>query len=42
VGIAESRGSTRIGLWKMNLDGSNKQQVTRGGYDRAPSWAPAR
>ena len=41
VGVAESSG-TKLDLWMMDTNGADKQQVTRGGYDRAPNWGPAR
>jgi Tol biopolymer transport system component len=40
VGIAESSG-TKLDLWMMDADGTDKRRVTQGGYDRAPNWAPA-
>jgi dipeptidyl aminopeptidase/acylaminoacyl peptidase len=27
-------------IWKINVDGTNMQQVTEGAYDRQPSWFP--
>jgi Tol biopolymer transport system component len=41
VGVAESSG-VHLDLWMMDVNGGAKQQVTQGGYDRAPNWAPAR
>ena len=41
VGLGESSG-TELELWMMDAaTGLNKQQVTSGGYDRAPNWGPA-
>ena len=41
VGGAESSG-VNLDLWMMDVNGTNKQRVTQGGYDRAPNWGPAR
>ncbi len=40
VGFAESP-SSKLDLYAMDPSGANKQQITTGGYDRAPNWGPA-
>jgi Tol biopolymer transport system component len=41
VGIAESGGGTKLDLWMMDANGTNKSRVTQSGYNRAPNWGPA-
>jgi Tol biopolymer transport system component len=41
VNFAQNLSGGKLEIWMMNANGTGHQQVTTGGYDRAPNWGPA-
>ncbi len=41
IAYAGIGGSSLVGFWRMNADGTNKTRLTTKSGDRAPAWSPA-